>query len=114
MEVITSINEIKPGEASALHVHHGEESFYVVEGGMIELKDGKQVPFPAGTTGINVRDVPHGAFKVVGDKGNKVPVRPYRRQGSAALRYSQVTAREQTIKHLASVATADAFIDSFM
>jgi len=68
MEVITSINEIKPGEASALHVHHGEESFYVVEGGIIELKDGKQVPFPTGTTGINARDVPHGAFKVVGDK----------------------------------------------
>ena len=68
MEVITSINEIKPGEASALHVHHGEESFYVVEGGTIELKDGKQVPFPTGTTGINRRDVPHGEFKVVGDK----------------------------------------------
>lgn len=71
MEVITSINEVKPGEASALHVHHGEESFYVMEGGMIELPDGKQVPFPTGTTGINRRDVPHGAFKVVGDKAIK-------------------------------------------
>ena len=71
MEVITSINEIKPGEASALHVHHGEESFYVVEGGTIELKDGKQVPVPTGTTGVNRRDVPHGAFKVVGDKAIK-------------------------------------------
>jgi uncharacterized cupin superfamily protein len=53
MEVITSINEIKPGELSALHVHHGEESFYVVEGGTIELPNGKQIPFPTGTTGIN-------------------------------------------------------------
>jgi uncharacterized cupin superfamily protein len=44
MEVITSINEIPPGQASALHIHHGEESFYVVEGGLIELPDGKQVP----------------------------------------------------------------------
>jgi uncharacterized cupin superfamily protein len=68
MEVITSINEIPPGQASALHIHHGEESFYVVEGGLIELPDGKQVPFPTGTTGINRRDTPHGAFKVVGDK----------------------------------------------
>src|ERR1700732_1577041 len=68
MEVITSINEIKPGEATALHIHHGEESFYVIEGGTIELPDGKQVPLPAGATGINRRDVPHGAFKVVGDK----------------------------------------------
>jgi uncharacterized cupin superfamily protein len=71
MEVITSINEIPPGQASALHIHHGEESFYVVEGGMIELPDGKQVPFPTGTTGINRRDMPHGAFKVVGDKAVK-------------------------------------------
>ena len=53
---------------ATLHLHHGEESFYVVEGGMIELKDGKQVPFPTGTTGINRRDVSHGEFKVVGDK----------------------------------------------
>ena len=62
------VNEIKPGEVSPLHVHHGEESFYVIEGGTVELPDGKQVPFPTGTTGINRRDVPHGAFKVVGDK----------------------------------------------
>jgi quercetin dioxygenase-like cupin family protein len=68
MEVITSISEIKPGEATALHIHHGEESFYVVEGGTIELPDGKQIPLPTGATGINRRDVPHGAFKVVGDK----------------------------------------------
>jgi uncharacterized cupin superfamily protein len=68
MEVITSLNEVAPGQASALHVHHGEESFYVIEGGTIELPDGKQVPFATGTTGINMRDVPHGAFKVVGDK----------------------------------------------
>jgi mannose-6-phosphate isomerase-like protein (cupin superfamily) len=68
MEVITSINEIKPGEVSALHIHHGEESYYFIEGGMIETPDGKQVPVPTGATGINRRDVPHGAFKVVGDK----------------------------------------------
>jgi mannose-6-phosphate isomerase-like protein (cupin superfamily) len=61
-------NEIKPGEVSALHIHHGEESYYFIEGGMIETPDGKQVPVPTGATGINRRDVPHGAFKVVGDK----------------------------------------------
>jgi mannose-6-phosphate isomerase-like protein (cupin superfamily) len=68
MEVITSINEIKPGEASTLHIHHGEESYYFIEGGMIETPDGKQASVPTGATGINRRDVPHGAFKVVGDK----------------------------------------------
>ena len=50
----------------------GEKSFYVLEVGTIELPDGKQVPFPTGTTGINRRDVPHGAFKVTGDKTIKL------------------------------------------
>jgi quercetin dioxygenase-like cupin family protein len=72
MEVITSISEIKPGDASTLHIHHGEESFYVLEGGTIELPDGKQVPFLTGSTNVNVRDAPHGAFKVVGDKPVKL------------------------------------------
>jgi len=72
MEVITSIVELKPGESSTLHIHHGEESFYVLEGGTIERADGKQVPFPTGFSGINARDVPHGAFKVVGDKPVKL------------------------------------------
>jgi quercetin dioxygenase-like cupin family protein len=51
-----------------LHIHHGEESFYCIEGGMIETPDGKQMSIPAGTAGITRRDAPHGAFKVVGDK----------------------------------------------
>jgi uncharacterized cupin superfamily protein len=68
MVVITSINEIPPGQSSMLHIHHGEEAFYVIDGGTIELPDGKQVPLPTGVTNVNVRDVPHGAFKVVGDK----------------------------------------------
>src|SRR6478609_8601794 len=72
MEVITSISEIKPGDTSMLHIHHGEESFYVLEGGTIELPDGKQVPFPTGIAAINIRDTPHGAFKVVGDKTVKL------------------------------------------
>ncbi|WP_234685340.1 cupin domain-containing protein [Bradyrhizobium monzae] len=72
MEVITSISEIKPGDTSTLHIHHGEESFYVLEGAIIELPDGKQVPFPAGLASMNVRDVPHGAFKVIGDKTSKL------------------------------------------
>jgi mannose-6-phosphate isomerase-like protein (cupin superfamily) len=68
MEVITSLQEMKPGDVGTLHTHHGEESFYFIEGGMVETPDGKQVPIPTGTAGINRRDVPHGAFKVIGDK----------------------------------------------
>ena len=72
MEVITSISEIKPGKSSTLHIHHGEESYYFLEGGTIETPDGKQVSVPTGAVGVNVRDVPHGAFKVVGDKPVKL------------------------------------------
>ncbi len=32
MEVITSIVEIKPGDSSELHFHHGVEAFYVIQG----------------------------------------------------------------------------------
>jgi mannose-6-phosphate isomerase-like protein (cupin superfamily) len=68
MEVITSIQEMKPGDVGVLHIHHGEEAFYVIEGATVETPDGKQMEIPTGTAGINRRDVPHGALKVVGDK----------------------------------------------
>jgi mannose-6-phosphate isomerase-like protein (cupin superfamily) len=68
MEVITSIQEMKPGDVGFLHIHHGEEAFYFIEGGMVETPDGKQMSIPTGAAGINSRDAPHGAFKVVGDK----------------------------------------------
>ncbi|WP_063980594.1 hypothetical protein [Bradyrhizobium sp.] len=32
MEVVTSISELKPGDVSTLHVHHGDESYYFLEG----------------------------------------------------------------------------------
>lgn len=72
MEIITSISEIKPGETSTLHIHHGDESYYFLEGGTIELPDGKQLLIPTGAVGLNVRDTPHGAYKVVGDKAIKL------------------------------------------
>jgi mannose-6-phosphate isomerase-like protein (cupin superfamily) len=72
MEVIMSISEVKPGEVATLHIHHGEEPYYFLEGGTIELPDGKQVTVPTGAVGISVRDVPHGAYKVVGDKTIKL------------------------------------------
>ena len=68
MEFITSLQVMKPGDVGFLHIHHGEEAYYFIEGGMVETPDGKQVSIPTGTAGIYRRDVPHGAFKVVGDK----------------------------------------------
>ena len=67
MEVITSIVEIKPGDVSTLHIHHGEDTYYVLGGATIETRDGKRETIPAGAIGMNARDVPHGAYRVVGD-----------------------------------------------
>jgi quercetin dioxygenase-like cupin family protein len=72
MEMIISVTEVRPGERIARHSHHGEEAVYVLEGATVELPDGKQVPFAAGTASINVRDVAHAGIKVVGDKSLKL------------------------------------------
>lgn len=50
-----------------LLTHPGEEAYYVVDGATCETPDGKPVLFDTGIGRINVRDVPHGAFKIAGD-----------------------------------------------
>jgi|SRR6185369_10621644 len=72
MEVILSTAEYKPGDMIARHIHHGEEAFYVLEGATVEAPDGKQMELKTGSGSINLRDVPHGGFKVVGDKPLKL------------------------------------------
>ena len=72
MEVILSTAEYKPGDLIARHIHHGEEAFYVLEGATVEAPDGKQIELKTGSGSINLRDAPHGGFKVVGDKTLKL------------------------------------------
>ena len=72
MVVILSTAEYKPGDMIARHIHHGEEAFYVLEGATVEAPDGKQMELKTGSGSINLRDVPHGGFKVVGDKPLKL------------------------------------------
>lgn len=67
MEVISSFVEIKPGESSNLHIHHGVEAFYVVQGAMIQVGDKAPSMLATGFTSQNLRDVKHGGFKVLGD-----------------------------------------------
>lgn len=82
MEVITAFLEAPPGVTIPLHFHHGEESFYVLQGGTLETPDGKCQELLQGTAlemregncllktgaaGINRREFKHGGFKVVGD-----------------------------------------------
>jgi quercetin dioxygenase-like cupin family protein len=72
MEVILSTAEYQPGELIARHIHHGEEAAYVLEGATVEAPDGKRIELKTGSGTINLRDVPHAGFKVVGDKPLKI------------------------------------------
>lgn len=67
MEVIASIVEVKPGESSNLHIHHGVEAFHVLQGASIQAPGQEPSTLPTGLTSLNLRDVKHGAFKVIGD-----------------------------------------------
>jgi len=72
MEVILSTGEYKPGDTIPRHIHHGEEAFYVLEGATVETPDGKRIELATGSGSINLRDAPHGGFKVVGNKPLKL------------------------------------------
>jgi hypothetical protein len=52
--------------------HHGEEAFYVVEGGTVEFPGQPPKKREAGEGGINAREAPHVGYKVVGDKALKI------------------------------------------
>ena len=59
---------IPPGFASPYHTHHDEdEAFYVLEGQMRFVCDGKWMSAGAGTWIYGPREIPHG-FKVVGSR----------------------------------------------
>jgi len=67
MEVVASIVELKPGEESRLHTHHGIEAAYVIQGAMVQAPGQQPMQLATGATLFNLRDVKHGALKVVGD-----------------------------------------------
>ena len=67
MEVIASTAEYKNCDAIDLHIHHGIEAAYVLQGGMVQVPGKDPMPLPTGASLLNLRDVKHGGFKVVGD-----------------------------------------------
>jgi hypothetical protein len=67
MEVINSISELKPGDTLALHIHHGIEAGIVLQGGMVQAPGRDPMPLPTGTVIMNLRDVAHGGWKVIGE-----------------------------------------------
>jgi quercetin dioxygenase-like cupin family protein len=68
MEIIIAVLEVPPGSSIEQHTHPGEEAVYVLDGASLQFPDGKELSRPPGQAGINVRDVPHAGYKVVGDK----------------------------------------------
>ncbi len=72
MEVILSVGEYKPGDKLPVHFHHGIETGYVLEGGMVEMPGKPPSALSAGAPIMNPRDIPHGGWTVVGDKTIKL------------------------------------------
>ena len=72
MEVVPSVVELKPGDEMPAHVHHGVETGYVLEGGMVEMPGKAATAMAKDAPILNARGVTHGGFKVVGDKTIKL------------------------------------------
>ena len=72
MEVVVSTGEYRPGEEIRLHSHHGIEALYVIQGAEIQEPDQPSKTLASGATMVNLRDVDHAGFRVVGDKSLKL------------------------------------------
>jgi quercetin dioxygenase-like cupin family protein len=72
MEVIASVAEYKPGEGIDLHIHHGVEAAYVVQGATVQAPGKEPMKLPMGVTSVNLRDIKHGGFKIIGDTSLKL------------------------------------------
>ena len=66
MEVISSISVYTIGAELPRHFHHGVETGYVLAGALVQYAGKPPVMLETGTTILNLRDVPHGGFRVVG------------------------------------------------
>ena len=72
MEVIASVAEYKPGDSIGLHSHHGVEAAYVLQGASVQLPGKDPMALATGATVLNLRDVKHGGYKIVGDTSLKL------------------------------------------
>jgi hypothetical protein len=72
MEVITSVAEYKPGDRLDLHLHHGIEAAYVIQGATLQVPGKAPTALPTGATAMNLRNVRHGGFQVVGQTSLKL------------------------------------------
>jgi len=72
MEVITSISVYRVGEVIPRHLHHGIETGYVLQGSGIQVPGKPPTRLETGAPILNLRDVPHAGFTVVGPEQLKL------------------------------------------
>ncbi len=72
MEVITSVSEHKKGDFFRRHRHHGIDVAYVIQGTVIQVPGEPPTMLESGTPVMNLRDVPHAGFEIVGDQPLKI------------------------------------------
>jgi len=72
MEVVSSFGEYKTGETLPRHLHHGIEAAYVIQGSKIQPPGKDPVDLPTGAPVLNLRDVMHGGYKIVGEQSLKL------------------------------------------
>lgn len=67
MEVIASTAEYRPGDRIDLHLHHGVEAVYVVQGATVQAHGKPAMTLQTGAAAMNLREVRHAGFTVIGD-----------------------------------------------
>ncbi|MDE3748597.1 cupin domain-containing protein [Methylobacterium radiotolerans] len=72
LEIVTQLVEFPPGATSPRHFHHGEETFYVLEGGTVQEPGRPPRERVPGENGIIQRDAHHSGYTVIGDSTIKV------------------------------------------
>ncbi|GAC1692521.1 MAG: hypothetical protein PVS2B3_01330 [Steroidobacteraceae bacterium] len=72
MEVIASVAEYQPGDAVRAHTHHGVEAAYVLQGARIQVPGKEPGTLVTGATLMNLRDVKHAGFTIIGDRSLKL------------------------------------------
>jgi len=67
--LLVGLNAFEPGQAHALHAHHGmDKMYFVLEGRGRFLLDGQELPMKAGDLLIAPDGVPHGVRNDSGER----------------------------------------------
>ena len=72
MEVVSSVSEYKKGDTLPRHFHHGVEAAYVIQGTRVQAPGKDPMDLPTGAPVLNLRDIGHGGYTVVGDQSLKL------------------------------------------